>query len=115
MDDDVEPSASPLSGTASPGPETQTQSMPHRSLIKKMVRYALSCEYARQPIRRGDISTKVLGDAGTRQFKVVFEGAQKELKATFGMQMTELPVKEKTNLNQRRGSFWHGRILSAPC
>lgn len=68
-----------------------------------MVRYALSCEYARQPIRRSDISTKVLGETGSRQFKVVFEGAQEELETKFGMRMIELPMREKTNLSQRRG------------
>lgn len=27
-------------------------------MVKKMVRFALACEYARQPIRRADISAK---------------------------------------------------------
>lgn len=75
-------------------------------MVKKMVRLALSTEYSRQVIRRTDISAKVLGEQGARQFKVVFEGAQKALRATFGMQMVELPAKEKVTVSQRRGEFF---------
>jgi hypothetical protein len=39
----------------------------------------------------------------SRQFKAVFEGAQKELRTAFGMQMEELPIKEKVTIAQRRG------------
>lgn len=45
----------------------------------------------------------VLG-AQTRQFKMVFSEAQSELKAVFGMQMTELPLREKVTLQQRRAA-----------
>lgn len=45
----------------------------------------------------------VLGTHGGRQFKAVFEEAQKELRDKFGMEMTELPVKEKVTISQRRG------------
>lgn len=75
-------------------------------MVKKLVRLALSSEYARLPIRRTDISAKVLGEQGTRQFKAVFEGAQQELKRRFGMEMTELPGREKVTLTQRRGGFF---------
>lgn len=74
-------------------------------MVKKMVRLALSTEYSRQVIRRTDISAKVLGEQGAREFKVVFEGAQKALRASFGMQMVELPAKEKVTVSQRRGKF----------
>lgn len=87
-------------------PETQTQSQNAsgvETMVKKLVRLALACEYSRMPIRRGDISGKVLGDTGSRQFKVVFEMAQKELKMKFGMQMDELPGREKFTISQRRG------------
>ena len=73
--------------------------------MKKLVRLALSCEYSRIPIRRADISTKVLGETGTRQFKVVFERAQHELRTKFGMQMEELPSREKFTISQRRGKL----------
>ncbi|KAK0628171.1 MAGE family-domain-containing protein [Bombardia bombarda] len=66
-------------------------------LIKKLVRYALSCEYSRTPIRRDGIKEKVLGPNG-REFKKVFAGAQKQLRATFGMEMVELPTKDRNLL-----------------
>ncbi|WEW55253.1 hypothetical protein PRK78_000682 [Emydomyces testavorans] len=71
--------------------------------VKKMVRLALASEYSRQAIRRNDISQKVLGE-GSRQFKPVFAQAQKELRAVFGMQMVEQPVKEKLSISQRRAA-----------
>ncbi|KAJ5763994.1 hypothetical protein N7533_002675 [Penicillium manginii] len=74
------------------------------AMVKKMVRLALASEYSRLPIRRTDISAKVLGEQGTRQFKVVFEQAQKELKTRFGMEMVELPAREKTTISQRRAA-----------
>ncbi|PWY76306.1 MAGE-domain-containing protein [Aspergillus heteromorphus CBS 117.55] len=73
-------------------------------MVKKMVRLALASEYARQPIRRTDISAKVLGEQGARQFKTVFEDAQRVLRVKFGMEMTELPVKEKVTITQRRAA-----------
>ena len=72
------------------------------TLARMLVRYALSCEYARQPIRRADIAQKVMGIHG-RQFKRVFGEAQLMLQHTFGMEMMELPIKEKVTLQQRRG------------
>lgn len=71
-------------------------------MVKKFVRLALACEYQRRPIRRADISEKVLGSQG-RQFKKVFEQAQQELRSVFGMEMVELPAREKVTLQQRRG------------
>jgi hypothetical protein len=73
------------------------------AMVKKMVRLALASEYSRLPIRRTDISTKVLGEQGTRQFKAVFEAAQKLLRSKFGMEMVELPAREKVTIGQRRG------------
>ncbi|RAK99004.1 MAGE domain-containing protein [Aspergillus ibericus CBS 121593] len=73
-------------------------------MVKKMVRLTLASEFSRQPIRRTDISAKVLGEQGSRQFKVVFEEAQRILQEKFGMELTELPVKEKVTINQRRAA-----------
>ncbi|KKK24059.1 hypothetical protein AOCH_001847 [Aspergillus ochraceoroseus] len=73
-------------------------------MVKKLVRLALSSEYSRQPIRRVDISNKVLGEQGSRQFKMVFEAAQRVLESNFGMQLTELPGKEKVTIQQRRAA-----------
>lgn len=72
-------------------------------MVKKMVRLALASEYSRLPIRRPEISTKVLGEQGSGEFKVVFEQAQQELRSKFGMEMTELPAREKATVAQRRG------------
>ncbi|KAK6002705.1 hypothetical protein QM012_001455 [Aureobasidium pullulans] len=73
------------------------------AMVKNMVRLALACEYSRTPIRRNDITAKVLG-TNARQFKAVFNEAQTQLRATFGMEMTELPQKEKVTLAQRRAA-----------
>lgn len=75
-----------------------------QTLIKKLVRLALSTEYSRTPLRRSDISTKIFKDSylPSRSFRTIFEGAQKILKDTFGMELFELPSKEKTNLKDRR-------------
>lgn len=83
-------------------------------MVKKLVRLALASEYSRQPIRRNDISLKVLGEQGSRQFKNVFSMAQKELKERFGMQMAEQPVKEKVTISQRRGQSYSLFRLSMP-
>ncbi|KAK9777361.1 putative MAGE family-domain-containing protein [Seiridium cardinale] len=70
-------------------------------LVKKLVRYALACEYARIPIRRDGIRDKVLGN-NARSFKRVFDGAQLQLRQVFGMEMAELPVKEKRTLKEKQ-------------
>ncbi|KAL2269456.1 hypothetical protein VTJ83DRAFT_1640 [Remersonia thermophila] len=67
------------------------------TMIKNLVRYALACEFSRTPIRRDAIRDKVLGPRG-RSFKKVFAGAQKQLRATFGMEMVELPTKDRNLL-----------------
>lgn len=74
-------------------------------MVKKMVRLAIASEYSRLPIRRNDISAKVLGEQGSRQFKLVFDQAQRELRQRFGMEMTELPAREKVTITQRRGEL----------
>ncbi|KAI1212838.1 MAGE-domain-containing protein [Annulohypoxylon truncatum] len=70
-------------------------------LVKKLVRYALACEYARVPIRRDGIRDKVLG-SNPRSFKRVFDGAQLQLRKVFGMEMAELPAKEKRTLKEKQ-------------
>jgi melanoma-associated antigen len=71
-------------------------------LARKLVRYALACEFSKKPIKRTEINQKVLG-AQSRQFRTIFQIAQDMLEQTFGMQMEELPVGEKLTLQQRRG------------
>lgn len=70
-------------------------------LIKKLVRYALACDFNRTAIRRDGIKEKVLGDQG-RAFKRVFDGAQQTLRTIFGMQMVELPVRDKVTKEEKR-------------
>ncbi|KAH8811407.1 MAGE family-domain-containing protein [Xylogone sp. PMI_703] len=71
--------------------------------VKKLVRYALACEYSRLPITRTGIREKI----GLKQrggFRKVFEEAQKQLRTTFGMEMVQLPIKEKVTLKERRAA-----------
>ena len=85
---------------------TQTQSTTGIDMmVRKFVRLALACEYSRTPIRRSEVSAKVLEQSGARQFKVVFEKTQETLKRVFGMQMVELPAREKITLAQRRSTL----------
>jgi hypothetical protein len=59
-------------------------------------------------LRRSDISAKILKDANTTtsgsrtSFQKIFAGAQKVLQDTFGMQLVEMPGREKTSLKERR-------------
>ncbi|PHH76407.1 hypothetical protein CDD82_4005 [Ophiocordyceps australis] len=70
-------------------------------LAKKLVRYALSCEFSRTPIRRDGIKERVLGDQG-RSFRRVFKLAQEQLRLVWGMELRELPVREKMTLQEKR-------------
>ncbi|KAF2621218.1 MAGE-domain-containing protein [Macroventuria anomochaeta] len=72
-------------------------------LSKSLVRYALSCEFARKPIKRQDVNEKVLG-SHARLFKSVFAQANSELMDVFGMTMAELPKGEKVTTRQKRAA-----------
>ncbi|KAL8720612.1 MAG: hypothetical protein Q9225_002548 [Loekoesia sp. 1 TL-2023] len=84
--------------------ETQGIGSSHEQMVKKLVRLALASEYSRQPIRRSDITTKVMAPGTGRQFKSVFEEANHQLRSTFGCEMTELPQKEKITISQKRAA-----------
>ncbi|KAJ5364317.1 uncharacterized protein N7496_010030 [Penicillium cataractarum] len=110
---DADPSSSrrqrPRSSSASPDADMSDDaghSAPSSldAMVKKMVRLALASEYSRLPIRRTDISAKVLGEQGSRQFKTVFDTAQQHLRSKFGMEMVELPAREKVTILQRRAA-----------
>ncbi|KAA8912727.1 MAGE family-domain-containing protein [Sphaerosporella brunnea] len=77
--------------------------MRKEQLTKNFVRFALAQELSRQPIKRPDISAKVLGSS-SRQFKDIFALAQTELRNVFGMELTELPQRDKTRLAARRAA-----------
>ena len=74
-------------------------------LSKKLIRLALSCSYARIPLRRSDISLKVFGPTHpSRLFQAVLRASQTTLRRTFGMELIELPVREKVTVSQRRAA-----------
>lgn len=92
----------------------------NHGLVMKLVRYALACEFGRVPIKREGIREKgtsswsgmsvLVANAGTvfgkhsgRKFQQIFDQAQDHLVDNFGMQMVELPSKEKITLKDRRG------------
>ncbi|KFA77359.1 hypothetical protein S40288_04322 [Stachybotrys chartarum IBT 40288] len=83
--------------------EDDTSSHQHADdqLAKKLVRYAIACEYSRTPIRRDGIKERVLGNQG-RSFKRIFARAQEQLRSVWGMELRELPVREKMSLQERR-------------
>ncbi|KAF8063435.1 MAGE family-domain-containing protein [Lyophyllum atratum] len=58
----------------------------------ELVRLALFTEHKRTPLRREDISKKVLG-TNTRAFNRVFDRAQDILQTTFGMEFAELQTR----------------------
>lgn len=96
-------SASSSAGTdASGADETQTEGSSHETYVKKLVRLSLAAEYSRTPIRRSDISSKVFNGSNSRSFKRVFTDTQTTLRDTFGMQLIEMPTREKTSLKDRR-------------
>ncbi|KAH7308802.1 MAGE family-domain-containing protein [Rhexocercosporidium sp. MPI-PUGE-AT-0058] len=74
-------------------------------VVKKMVRYALACEFQRKSIKRQDISDKVIGKQHRGAFKRVFESAQNQLRTKFGMEMVELPVKTKNTMKEKRAAL----------
>lgn len=65
-------------------------------MIKNFVRLALACERTRTPIRREDVSKKVIINDHRRCFQLLLDKAQERLRTTFGMQMVELPAKDRT-------------------
>ncbi|PON29208.1 hypothetical protein TGAM01_v202316 [Trichoderma gamsii] len=70
-------------------------------LAKKLIRYVIACEYSRTPIRRDGIKERVLGKQ-SRSFRRIFELAQTQLRAVWGMELRELPVREKMTLHEKR-------------
>ncbi|RKP11098.1 MAGE homology domain-containing protein [Thamnocephalis sphaerospora] len=62
--------------------------------VKDLVRLALAAERQRVPLKREDIAKKVLKDH-SRAFRVIFEKTQVQLRRVFGMELVELPTREK--------------------
>ncbi|KAG6852948.1 hypothetical protein C0991_007928 [Blastosporella zonata] len=63
-----------------------------------LVRLALFTEQRRTPLRREDISKKVLGQ-NSRAFQGIFERAQDILQKTFGMELAELQTRAGLDTN----------------
>ncbi|KAI4208922.1 MAG: hypothetical protein LQ351_008095 [Letrouitia transgressa] len=91
-------------GEAAVDGETQGEGSSREQMVKKLVRLALACEYSRQPIRRADITAKVMAPHTGRQFKYIFAEANIQLRNVFGMEMVELPLKEKVTISQKRAA-----------
>ncbi|KAI3398589.1 hypothetical protein diail_8937 [Diaporthe ilicicola] len=98
-DDDVEEADE--ADEADEGQDGEQAESADGQLIKKLVRYAMACDFSRAPIRRDGIKEKVLGDQ-SRAFRRVFDGAQKTLRGVFGMEMVELPVRDKLTKEDKR-------------
>ncbi|GES74228.1 MAGE-domain-containing protein [Rhizophagus clarus] len=61
--------------------------------IKDVVRLALFSEFRKQPIKREDITKKVLYEHPRAYYEIVFNKAQERLEDIFGMKLAELPKK----------------------
>ncbi|PNS20085.1 hypothetical protein CAC42_5535 [Sphaceloma murrayae] len=70
-------------------------------MVKDLVRLALACEYTRAPLRRSDINSKVL-ESRKGSFKTIFAAAQQRLREVFGMELVELPVRDKITMQQKK-------------
>lgn len=64
-------------------------------MVKNFIRLALASEHTRTPIRREDVSKKVFVNDHKRCFALVFERTQARLKDTLGMQLLELPARDR--------------------
>ncbi|KAM3064796.1 hypothetical protein ACMFMF_011715 [Clarireedia jacksonii] len=67
-------------------------------VVKKLVRYALACEFQRLPITRTGIKEKGMQ---RQPFKAVFDSTQEVLRRSFGMELVELPVRENVTVKGR--------------
>ena len=74
-------------------------------MVKNLVRLALASEYSRRPIKREDITKKALGsNASRQQYKAVFQQANEHLQTIFGMNLTEMPARERITVTQKRAA-----------
>jgi melanoma-associated antigen len=86
--------SSPLVASCPTHFHTQKQDLKKRAT--DLVRLALFQEQRRMPLRRDDISKRVIGSQ-RGAFKAVFDEAQKILRGTFGMELVELPTRAATH------------------
>ncbi|KAI6249034.1 hypothetical protein HI914_03007 [Erysiphe necator] len=86
--------------------------------VKKVIRYVLACDYQRLTIKRSGITekgfimilkcfddTKILVIGKQRgNFKKVFKEAQQLLRDRFGLEMVELPARQKVTLREKKAA-----------
>jgi hypothetical protein len=70
------------------------------------------------PIRRDGIKEKVFGGEKVARFSPIFDLAQTQLRTVFGMEMVELPTKDRAHLTldqKRKGLFFYLSVISHSC
>ncbi|KAG9302319.1 hypothetical protein G9A89_008811 [Geosiphon pyriformis] len=85
--------------------------------VKGLVRLALCSELKKVPIRREDIMKKVLQEH-SKVFQEIFDRAQYELRDIYGMELVELPTKEKkpaTRSGTVRRATLNNKATSSAC
>ena len=64
-------------------------------MVKNLVRVMMAHEYTRTAFKRDEFAKTVSVNGHRRCFKQVFEGAQSVLRKTLGMEMVELPARDR--------------------
>ncbi|CAG8761955.1 736_t:CDS:2, partial [Acaulospora morrowiae] len=85
------------SGIQSSHAEKAAQNIPKEEFerkVKEIIRLALTSELRKVPLKRDEIIRKVLKEH-SRSFPVILSKAQERLRDIFGMDLVELPVKDK--------------------
>ncbi|PVU96897.1 hypothetical protein BB561_000904 [Smittium simulii] len=83
-------------------------------VVKNLVRAALSHERAKKPLKKEDIRELILKSSASESQKEIFNAAQKELKAVFGCELTELPAKRRlaqSKKNSKKGTASTGKYV----
>ncbi|PHH51355.1 hypothetical protein CFIMG_005487RA [Ceratocystis fimbriata CBS 114723] len=73
----------------------------HTQISRNLVRYALACDLQRMPIRRQAFREKFMAQH-PRAWKKSFDLAQQKLADTFGMELRQLPAREKLTMEEKR-------------
>ncbi|RPA85700.1 MAGE-domain-containing protein [Ascobolus immersus RN42] len=96
------------------GPAISRDSLQIETCARQIVRLALSLHNSRQPLRRSsELVQKIMKGAPPRAWSKVLDCAQTFLKQVFGMQLAELPQKERVTLTQRRNAAASGEGSSS--
>ncbi|KAI9333779.1 MAGE family-domain-containing protein [Zopfochytrium polystomum] len=82
-------------------------------MVKNLVRYALFIEQKKVPLKRDEAIKKVMGEHG-KAFGAILSRAQVVLRQLFGVQLVELPVRQKRGAgssavpdqNEKAGKDW---------